>query len=270
MTRIDNEWAKFVDDSDGPAVRTMDCATFAEAVAEGRIPGYSSSEILGENQEVTAATYPEDVWDFGGLYNFSAGADIDRISSSDNGDTHNILIEGLDTNWEGVTQVKTLTGHTPVALTTPLVRINSMMNIGSVDISGMVYCYVDGSVTDGVPDDSSSVRAMINGTANTTLMAIYTVPSNKFGYLYNGYASISRAVPVAASAWFSAYARAPGGVFVVRARVSCCTAGSSFWDRAYSIPRIMPPGTDILIRCESVSSTVGVAGGFSVLLKETS
>lgn len=246
----------------------VDSMEWLQKVAEGNVPGYSSIEKFGEVPEVTTQTDPADVWDGGGIYNFSSSADIDRISSSDNGDTQLLLIYGLDENLFTVVQAKALTGQAPVALDTPLMRVYRIININSVNMAGDVYCFVNGAVTGGIPDDASTIRAMIRTPFNQTLMAIYTIPCDKTGYLYNGYAMISKSGGVAAATQFSAYAGPVGGVMAVKARASCNSAGNSSWNRNYLIPPALPQCTDILIRCEEVSATVGVSAGFTVLLRD--
>lgn len=241
---------------------------FFQLVADGSIPGCSVIEKFGENPEVESGTTPEDVWDYGGLYVFSSVADIDRLSSSSAADTQDVLIIGLDEGWNEVTQVVTLNGQTPVSLSTSLVRVYRMVNIGSVDMAGEVYCFVNGGVTDGVPDNSSDVRAGIRGGNNQTLMCVYTVPNGKTGYFWGGYVAVSRAGVQPANVDFSWRARAYGGVFTVASRISCVSVGSSTWNYTYKAPVRLPARTDVIIRCESVSNDCGVAGGFTVLLKD--
>lgn len=239
-----------------------------QKVAEGRVEGYSTIEKFGENPSITTSTDPADIWDGGGLYNFSTDADIDRLSSSDDGDTQLIVIYGLDSNWEESIQFITLTGQTPTPLTTSLIRVYRMINLGTTDIAGDVYCFVNGAVSLGIPDDLSDVRAMIRNGNNQTLMAIYTIPGNKTGYLYSGYISLSRSSPSSASAEFTARARPYGGVFSVKARTTCISTGNSSWERNYPFPAALPPRTDILLRCEVVSASIGASGGYTLLLRD--
>lgn len=241
---------------------------FFQLVAEGSIPGYSVIEKFGENPDVEEGDAPEDVWDYGGIYVFSSTADIDRLSSSGAGDTQDILVIGLDEDWNEVQQVATLTGQTPVALATPLIRVYRMVNVGTADLVGNVYCFVDGGVTGGVPDDSSDIRAGIRNGNNQTLMCVYTVPNGKTGYFWGGYVAVSRSGPQPANVDFTWRARKEGGVFTVASRISCISAGSSSWNYEYKSPVQLPAKTDVVIRCDAVSNDCGVSGGFTVLLKD--
>lgn len=243
-------------------------------VAEGNVPGYSIYEKFGEAPVVTTSTDPADVWDGAGisgaeLYTFSSSADIDSISSSNGSDTQDIWVEGLDANYNLVQQTVTLTGQTTATLGTPLMRVFRMVNVGSTDIVGVVYCYINGAtVSSGVPTVSTTIRAMINDGNNQTLMCIYTVPAGKTAFFWGGYVSISRGPASAAYCDFTWRARTVGSVFAVKSRISCQSAGRSSWDYTYKAPITLPEKTDILIRCEEVSGTVGASGGFTVVLKD--
>lgn len=167
------------------------------ALAKGDIPGHTHINKFGKAGDIDIADGFVDVWDGAGeanadkSYTYSSTADIDSLSSSNAGDTQDIEVQGLDTNYDLVTQTITLSGQTRVALTTDLVRVFRMENVGSSDIAGSVYCYVNGAITAGVPDTSADIRAIIQGSFNQTLMALYTVPNGKTAYMKNYWASIA-------------------------------------------------------------------------------
>lgn len=240
-----------------------------QQVAEGSYSNYSSIEKFGENPEITTTTDPEDVWDGGGIYTFSSSADINKIASSDNSDTVDVQILGLDTNWAEVTQTVTLTGQTPATLSTSLIRVYRMVNIGSTDIAGTVYLALSTTTwTTGVPDTATEIRAQIVNGNNQTLMGIYTVPAGKTGYFWGGYVAMSSGGVQNQSATFTWRARAFGGVFSVKSKILTAGNGRSSWDYTYKIPVVLPEKTDVLIRCDEVTATMGVSGGFTVLLKD--
>lgn len=244
-------------------------ADFFQLVAEKAIPGYSSVIINGENPSIATADAPEDIWDHGGLYTFSSSADIDRMSSSNAGDTQNVELVGLDADWNEVRQIVTLTGQTPVVLVTPLIRVNRMVNVGATDFAGDVYCFVNGTVTGGVPDTGADIRAMARVGNNQALSSVYSIPNGKTGYFCDGYTSISRAGVVAESADVTIKFRPYGSVFGTKARVSCVSTGSSSFNQGYRMVPIAIPGrTDLLLRCEAISATFGVSGGYALILKD--
>lgn len=244
----------------------MPVMDFPLMVAMGLCSDCTQMNKFGENPAVATGTVPEDIWDFGGIYIFSTGADIDSISSADNGDTQEITIIGLDANWDEVTQTIAMTGQTRKALTTALIRVYRAWNANAVDIAGAVFIYENTALTDGVPDDTTKIRAMIRDGNNQTLMCIYSVPRGKTAYFISGYVAVSEKTN--ASAAFSWRARAFGGVFQVKSKIGLIATGSSTWAYRYGVPVAVPEKADIVIRCEDVSQTVAVSGGFDLILRE--
>ncbi len=235
-------------------------------VSKGLVPGHSFYSKFGENPDVDTGTNPEDVWDYGGTYTYSSTADIDQVSSSNSGDTQDTVVEGLDTDWNFVSQEVTLTGQTPVTLTTPLLRVYRMYNNDITDYAGDIYVSINGaSLTAGVPDTASDVRAQVVNGNNQTLMCIYTVPAGFTGFFTQGYVAMAKSS--SNTAIFSWRARPFGGVFQVKSRLALIGTGSSTWQYAYTIPLPLPEKTDVIIRCEEVeANNTGVSGGFDVLL----
>ena len=240
-----------------------------QRIAEGEFSNYSFIEKFGENPDIDTGTNSEDVWDGGGIYTWSTSADITQIASSNTGDTQQIQITGLDTNWDEVVQNVTLTGQTPATLTTSLRRVYRMVNIGTSDIAGVVYLATSAAVfSGGVPTVATTIRAQINNGNNQTLMCIYTVPAGKTGYFWAGYVSLASGA-LASNAVFTWRARVENSVFAVKSKIATMGQGRSSWDYTYKIPVVLPEKTDVLIRCDAVSdNNTAVSGGFTVLLKD--
>jgi len=234
-------------------------------VALGRVRGYEVYNKFGENPDIDTGTDPEDVWDFGGIYTFSTTADIDTVSSSDAGDNQDISIQGLDENWNMITQTATLNGQTKVTLTTPLIRVFRMANSDDTNLAGTMYCYVDGAITAGVPDTDADVRAVIINGNNQTLMCIFTIPAGYTGMFLGGYVATTKSS--GNSATFAWKARGFGGVFQVKSKIGVVGTGSSAWTYHYGVPVVLPEKTDIKITCEEVeANNTAVSGGFDMVL----
>lgn len=240
--------------------------TFTTQVALGKIPGVSFINKFGENPEIATNSDPEDIWDFGGIYNFSTAAIIDTISSSSGSDTTNITVEGLDVNWDLVIQTVPLTGQSKVVLPTSLLRVYRAFNSNGDDLIGDVYVYEDTAISIGVPSDASKIRAQIKADSNQTEMMIYSVPAGKTALYMEGFIAISRGGGVSATADMTFKSRLFEKSFRLKRRISLNTQGSSSWRAVYSIPIVLPEKSDLIFRCETVSATVGMSGGFQALL----
>ena len=159
---------------------------FGLEVAKGRIAGVSSIHKFGQNPQIDN-TEEWDIWDGGdgADYTFSSSGVIHYISSSNAGDTQTYDVIGLDENYLEQTISVTAVGQTKTQIGTgeKFRRIVRIKNTGSTDNAGVVYVYEDDTVTAGVPDTATKIRGQIQIGNNQTLMAIYTIPAGKTGYL---------------------------------------------------------------------------------------
>ena len=235
---------------------------FLLSVAMDLVPGYSFVDKFGENAEITTASDPEDVWEVGGtyIYDTDGTAPIASLISDAGGDTEPIKVQGLDINGLFVSQTITLTGVSRVALDTPLWRVFRMVNMGTTDIAGNVYCYTG---TGGAPA-ANLIRAVITA-ANQTLMSIYTIPADKVGFLIGEEIGASR-FTATAEVRAATRVRKFGSVFATKRRVNLSNAGTSIDRHMNPFPDALPGKSDIKQTVEDVSATVGVFGTFQILL----
>ena len=227
-------------------------------VSKGLISGYSVEYKFGQNEDLNTATY-EDIWDGGGIYTWPTNgtAPITHIYST-GVDVQPIEIQGLDINGILTSQTITLTGTTVAALTTPLWRCFRMRNVGTLDIGvgNIVHASDSGKVVS---------YAQINNGNNQTLMAIYTIPAGKTGYLYQGtnnLSDVTRGVSASGRLWMRQY----GGVFQVKKTFGVSSDGSGFINVKNIFPVKLPARTDI--RIDGISSANGVTMNttFEILL----
>jgi len=125
--------------------------------------------IFGFNR--TVGTAFETLWDDGGNYTFLTSAATMDIISSSASDTMQVLISGLDANYNEISETLTLNGTTSVSGTTAFLRINSAIilagsNVGNITISSGGQTY-----------------AFIGATLGTTQSSVYTVPAGHSLYL---------------------------------------------------------------------------------------
>jgi hypothetical protein len=166
-------------------------------LALGQIRGVNSLNItgyrfgLGAFDDVTVWDGPTDKY----YFTDPSLARINRISSDDSLDTGTpILIEGLDENWNQVTQTVILDGQNKVSLPVDLIRVNRAASLQK-DLKGNVYIYEDVSITLGVPDDLSKVRGFIDQETNISQALVFSVPA---GYAINIIQSSYFGIPTAA------------------------------------------------------------------------
>ncbi len=246
------------------------------AIAKGDVTGTTFIHKFGNAPDFDQTDGAVTVWDGADdtninqmQYPYSSSADIDSISSSEDGDTQDIEIQGLDTNYNLVSQTITLTGQTRKALDTNLIRVFRMENMGSTDFAGYVYCYVDTELSgDGVPDDATKVRAVVQNGNNQTLMAVYTIPAGKTGYMRDWYASISGANRTS-NYIIRVRARSLGGVFKVKHISALVEGGSSHTQHKYEEPEVFEAKTDIEITTQmtAVAATdASISAGFDIVL----
>jgi hypothetical protein len=134
---------------------------------------------FGTNEDVSSSVSdaaPETVWDGSSLYVFppDVGTGV-QISSSNTGDTQQVIIQGLDQNFLLKNWTGNLNGTGVVNLDGQWSRVFRGYNDGSTSFAGTINLHASG-------DPSLSYLKIIS-TDNQTLMAIYTIPANYTGYL---------------------------------------------------------------------------------------
>ena len=238
-------------------------------VAKGNIAGTSGVNKFGRNSDIDADR--EGIWDGGGTNNYtptatwSATADITHAVSSSASDTGTIEVQGLDTNWAAVTQTKTLTGTTAVALDTALIRVFRVKNTSGTAAVGTIQVGV-GSTTSAF--SAANLRAQITIGFDQTLMALYTIPAATTGYLTRWKSALNKSGgSPSGGVDIVLWARTFGGVFRVQDTKSLLVTGTSSDYTEYSPYPSYAAKTDLLITAEgSASSSFDVSAGFDLIL----
>ena len=130
-------------------------------IAEGNVPEHYSISKFGYNP--TLPTSYEDVWEQSAVYTYTTTAQVMHCSSSEVGDTQMIEVQGLDANCNIQVVRVALAGRTETAVGTELwLRVFRIRNLGTADFAGTVYVYEDDTVSAGVPDTATKIRAKMN------------------------------------------------------------------------------------------------------------
>jgi len=161
---------------------------FYLAVAKGDFTGYSNVSKFGYNPTVGSGNY-ESIWEGSNAYPWMSAADQLEVLSSDANDTsagtgaRTVELQGLDSSWNVLTETVTMNGTSAVTTTGSFLRI-FRARVVTAGSSGRN----EGTIT--IRDqDTSTTRALITNGATDgngqTLMAVYTIPAGKTGYVIN-------------------------------------------------------------------------------------
>jgi hypothetical protein len=145
--------------------------------------------VFGFNPDVDQTEVT--VWPHTGLISHPAAALQMNVSSSNAADTsagtgaRTVLIQGLDANYNEISEVVTLNGQTAVTTANSYLRINYAMVVtagSGKSAAGDIYIGT-GTVTAGVP---ATVYDLIKFNYNDTVTGHYTVPAGHTAYLMQG------------------------------------------------------------------------------------
>ena len=226
-------------------------------IARGLLKGVSDIHKFGAVGEMAVNTTGS-VWDVDDtLYPWTAFASasavtVDRVSASDADKV--ITIEGLDENYELVTDTCTLTnasGNTTDGGTT-FIRVfrafvsTGVTNVGNIDIKV-----------------STTVVARITASLGQTLMAIYTIPAGYTGYLMR----VGMSVASNADATGNMYIRYFGqDAFRIGHTFEVAGTGGPY-DYEFSVPQVIPEKSDIDVRATVRSNNARATAAFDIILK---
>ena len=144
-------------------------------VARGSISNSKIVHKFGANFDIDQGTDPESVWTGGGVYPWASLSSAETIYclSTDAGDTTTLTIEGLDANYDEISETVTLTGTSAVTTINTFLRVFRM----TYDARNV------GTITARTVSASGTVVAQIDAGYAQTLMAVYTVPAGFTAYL---------------------------------------------------------------------------------------
>ena len=222
-------------------------------------------EKFGANPDVDTDSDPEDVWDQGGTYTYLTSAATLYASSSDDGDTVSMNVQGLDASWDLQTVSVTLTGQTQVALSGTWLRVFRAYNEGATDLAGDVYIAETDDLTGGVPNTASKIKAKVQATHQQTMMAQYTIPNGYTGYMTRWYCS--QAVAKSSYAVVEIQKRATGGVFRTARHIGLDSGANNSYQELLNIAIPFSAKTDIKAVVREVGANdMDIAAGFDLLL----
>ena len=162
---------------------------FALDVSRGLVAGHRSVIVFGFAPDVD--TSEATVWPGAGLLAHPVSALTLKVSSTNANDTANgsgartVRVDGLDDNFDEISETVSLNGQTAVLTTQTFRRINyaTVVTAGASNGSeGDIY-FGTGTVTAGVP---ATVYEVVKYNYNNTITAHYTIPAGYNGYIMQG------------------------------------------------------------------------------------
>ena len=208
----------------------------------GAVPAMSTN-TTGTVWDKNDTIYPWSVW--------NAGANTITVSSSSASDVgKSVVVVGLDSNYDILQEEIELVTQTDNASSNNFIRVhraymgNANTNIGTISIK-----------------NGSTDVALITAGLGQTLMSIYTIPRNYYGYLYQGICS-AQAGADATGNMFVRY----GGTTAFRVAHSFEVGGSSTYHYNFSFPPELTEKSDIDVRLTTRSNNGRYTAAFDLLL----
>lgn len=248
---------------------------FLIEVAKGQIQDHSLIFKYGRTPALDPIDAPADVWTYADTapdYTYPTVAVPNYISSSDNADTTEVTVQGLDADWKPQTATVTLVGNTKTEIGTGLtwMRVFRAFNSGSSSIAGTVYIYEDDTTTTpGVPDDPTKLKAQILAIDQQTYMALYTVPDGYTGYFLGGAVSLITGASASKSATAELMITNGNGIFLSKELIELVSNGSStvIQNQKALGPLVIPARTDIKSRIRTIGANgTGITAYYGILL----
>lgn len=196
-----------------------------------------------------SGSYPEDIWSAGGVYTYPSVPAVNYISSSNGTDTEIITVIGLDHNWKYQKTTITLNGQNKTVIPGVWIRIFIAYNSNGAPLVGDIYIYEDDTITNGVPDTSSKIRAKINIGKAKTLMSHISVPVHYYALLLDLQLTLSSGnSAIAKSIDVGLFVREDADIcpiFINEWNGTMVTTGSSTVNKSFKPPRKYKPKSDL-------------------------
>lgn len=224
---------------------------FELQVARGQIPGHSfvhrqgrvpsmSNNQSGTVWDVNDTFYPWSAWDTAGTV---------TVSRADAGDAgKNVIISGLDADYNPVSTTVTLTNPTGNTSSTVFKRIDLVRMNGTSANVGQI----------NVLKGATTVARIVSGVGQS-LKGTYTVPAGYTAYLTQGVMTVQDG----ADATGTFYYRLPGDRFLVGHTFE---VASSEYHYAFTCPFGLPEKTDIDVRASVRTNNALVTAAYDMIL----
>lgn len=220
-------------------------------IARGSISNSKIVHKFGANFDIDQGTDPESVWSGGGVYPWASLSSAQTIYclSTDAGDTTTLTLQGLDANYDEISETVTLTGTSAVTTSNTFLRVFRM----TYDATNV------GTITARTVSASGTIVAQIDAGYAQTLMAVYTVPAGFTAYLV----ALDATIDGTKTCQMLMYHRLFGKPF----RIAHVAESDGHYRYDFTAPLTVPEKTDIDIRINEVSGNdARVTANFDLVL----
>ena len=226
---------------------------FELQVVRGQVENHKTVFKFGYNPDIDGVE--ETIWDVGGIYAYPGSA-VAMTVATDAGTPANdngvkVVVEGLDGDYNEVSEEVTLAGSGTATTTQTFFRVNRSYVSGSQAPTGNL------NITNG-----ATTYARITISENQTLMAMWTVPAGYTGFL--DHVNIATGT-TNANQYITAQIvqRQLDGVFRVMMKQTLGSGGVA--DFLLRYPILVPEKTDIEVRAVSSGSNNLISANFSMV-----
>lgn len=233
-------------------------------VSKGAVANTSTIFKFGRSVAITSVESV--IWDGGGTYDFLDSAEKLIIVSDDTDDTllgdgaRKLVLFGLDSNKDQITEVIEMDGTTPVVSTLDYLRIFRALVLTS-GVNDPVADSNEGTIT-VTTQGTSSLQASVLPREGQTLMCVYTVPNGYTGYVTGLSASAGQGKQILFKGRFR---NGPDNSYAFSTKFTIDLYQTSFIGDL-KVPLRVPEKTDIVISATTVSGTVNGSASFGIIL----
>jgi len=239
---------------------------FMLEISRGNVSGMTHINKFGRNTAV-ASGGTEEIWDGSAAYVFPGTALMTKLSQTADQEAMRgatIEVQGLDASWDLVTQAKALDASlttTAVTLDTPLIRAFRVKVLANVVGDSPIRLHNDAENQD---------YAIVGIGNNQTLMAIYTIPNGKTGFMTNYYAQVNKGGGVPTTMNISMWATDNENSYAKQLKhflgISADLDTDGYWQHFFKPYVRFTEKTDVYLTATTAGAAVDVSGGFDIIL----
>lgn len=222
-----------------PSLTSVNGAPWFLQVARGLIPGVTYEQRSGYNPDISSGAPGESIWVEGGIYPYNAwngtAQKLYVVSTSTSDTGQMIHIDGLDNNYNHITEIIVSAGTTAVSTVNNYIRIHTA-TIVSNNTPNV------GEITVHVASGTGTVVAHIGAGLGITKLSQYTVPAGYTAYITYGDCTTFHGGSGNIGSLLKMMVRPYGGTFFCAFQAEVV---NGYYRNDFTVPMNIPEKTDI-------------------------